>query len=172
MTTKRSKKEEPESSKSPFFRRIRKGQMGGPRFVLSDDGVKEVENLASIGCIKSEIAVMLGCSENTLSSEDNKPLFDAAYKRGQARLDISLRRSMVKKAINKDNTQMQIFLAKNRLGMSDNPSTVQGEAENDPAWVEEQNERAHKESRPREMGRGLELREHIRLPERLGGSCA
>ena len=85
--------------------------VGRPRLVVDLD---ILGNLASIGCPMYEIAGVLGISQRTLKRnfanfiEENK-------EKGKA----SLRKKMWDKAIKKDNTNMQIFLSKNVLGMSD-----------------------------------------------------
>ena len=88
----------------------RKGA-GRPKIIVD---IEILKNLASIGCPMYEIAGVLGISQRTLKRnfanfiEENK-------EKGKA----SLRKKMWDKAIKKDNTNMQIFLSKNVLGMSD-----------------------------------------------------
>jgi hypothetical protein len=76
---------------------------------------EEVEDLASLGCTDRDIARWFGIDENTLrySFSDN-------LVKGRENLKISLRRAMLKNACVNLNAAVQIFLAKNMLGMSDN----------------------------------------------------
>lgn len=91
--------------------------------MLNENGIRMVEQLAGIGCTVHEIATFLGVAPNTLDhSPRNKAIFEQAYARGETNYNISLRRVMRRKAIDRDSTDMQKFLAKNRLGMSDNPT--------------------------------------------------
>lgn len=79
---------------------------------------QEVEDLAAIGCTDRDIANWFGIDENTLrySFSDN-------LVKGREDLKISLRRAMLKNACVNLNAAVQIFLAKNMLGMSDNGMT-------------------------------------------------
>jgi hypothetical protein len=76
---------------------------------------EEVEDLARLGCTDRDIARWFGVDENTLrySFSDN-------LVKGRENLKISLRRAMLKNACVNLNAAVQIFLAKNMLGMSDN----------------------------------------------------
>jgi hypothetical protein len=76
---------------------------------------EEVEDLAALGCTDRDIANWFGVDENTLrySFSDN-------LVKGRENLKISLRRAMLKNACVNLNAAVQIFLAKNMLGMSDN----------------------------------------------------
>jgi hypothetical protein len=80
---------------------------------------EEVEDLASLGCTDRDIARWFGIDENTLrySFSDN-------LTKGRENLKISLRRAMLKNACVNLNAAVQIFLAKNMLGMSDNGMTT------------------------------------------------
>ena len=80
---------------------------------------EEVEDLASLGCTDRDIARWFGVDENTLrySFSDN-------LVKGRENLKISLRRAMLKNACVNLNAAVQIFLAKNMLGMSDNGMTT------------------------------------------------
>lgn len=79
----------------------------------------EVEDLAALGCTDRDIARWFGIDENTLrySFSDN-------LVKGRENLKISLRRAMLKNACVNLNAAVQIFLAKNMLGMSDNGMTT------------------------------------------------
>jgi len=76
---------------------------------------QEVEDLASIGCTDRDIANWFGINEDTLRYNFADNLI-----KGREDLKISLRRAMLKNACVNLNAAVQIFLAKNMLGMSDN----------------------------------------------------
>lgn len=79
----------------------------------------EVEDLASIGCTDRDIANWFGIDENTLRYNFSDYLI-----KGREDLKISLRRAMLKNACVNNNAAVQIFLAKNMLGMSDSGMTT------------------------------------------------
>ena len=85
--------------------------VGRPRIKLD---IEILKNLASIGCPTYEIASVLGVSARTLE-RNYAEIIDQYKEKGKA----SLRKKMWDKAVKKDNTNMQIFLSKNYLGMSD-----------------------------------------------------
>lgn len=76
---------------------------------------KDVYELAVLGCTDREIARWFDLDENTLRYN-----FSDIITKGREDLKHSLRRAMIKNALN-GNAALQIFLAKNMLGMSDNP---------------------------------------------------
>jgi hypothetical protein len=76
---------------------------------------EEVEDLAAIGCTNRDIANWFGINEDTLVYS-----FKHNLVKGRENLKISLRRAMLKNACVNLNAAVQIFLAKNMLGMSDN----------------------------------------------------
>ena len=76
---------------------------------------KDVYELAVIGCNDREIARWFDIDENTLRYN-----FSDIIEKGREDLKHTLRRAMIKNALN-GNAALQIFLAKNFLGMSDNP---------------------------------------------------
>lgn len=76
---------------------------------------QEVEDLASIGCSNTDIANWFGVTDTTIAYNFKENLV-----RGRENLKNSLRRAMLKNAIVNMNAALQIFLAKNILGMSDN----------------------------------------------------
>jgi hypothetical protein len=89
----------------------------------------QVEELAAIGCKDREIANFFGIAENTLRYN-----FSDSLTKGRERLKISLRKSMLRNACDNMNAAVQIFLAKNILGMADTPVNSE---ENQPLpWVE------------------------------------
>tara|TARA_R100001480_G_scaffold47116_1_gene60201 strand:- start:450 stop:851 length:402 start_codon:yes stop_codon:yes gene_type:complete len=75
---------------------------------------KILGNLAHIGCTIEEIGSILGVSARTLQ-RNFAEIISSNKEKGKA----SLRKKMFDKAINKDNTNMQIWLSKNYLGMKD-----------------------------------------------------
>jgi hypothetical protein len=80
---------------------------------------EEVEDLAALGCTDRDIANWFGVDENTLRYS-----FSDYLLKGRENLKISLRRAMLKNACVNLNAAVQIFLAKNMLGMSDNGMTT------------------------------------------------
>lgn len=76
---------------------------------------QDVYNLAAIGCNDREIARWFDMAETTLRYN-----FSDIMLKGREDLKHTLRRAMLKNALN-GNAALQIFLAKNMLGMSDNP---------------------------------------------------
>ena len=85
--------------------------VGRPRVKIDLD---ILGNLASIGCTQEEIASVVGVSARTLQ-RNFAEIIDRFKNKGKA----SLRKKMWDKAIKKDNTNMQIWLSKNELGMKD-----------------------------------------------------
>lgn len=89
---------------------------------------EDVYKLAAIGCNDREIAIWFDVDENTLRYN-----FSDIMQKGREDLKHSLRRAMIKNAMN-GNAALQIFLAKNFLGMSDNP--VDSQANQPLPWTE------------------------------------
>jgi hypothetical protein len=79
---------------------------------------EEVEDLAALGCTDRDIANWFGINEDTLRYN-----FADYLLKGRENLKISLRRAMLKNACVNLNAAVQIFLAKNMLGMSDTGMT-------------------------------------------------
>jgi hypothetical protein len=77
---------------------------------------KDVYNLAVIGCNDREIATWFDLDESTLRYN-----FKDIIAKGREDLKHTLRRAMIKNALG-GNAALQIFLAKNMLGMSDTPN--------------------------------------------------
>ena len=90
---------------------VKRQGAGRPKINVDIDILK---NLASIGCPDYEIASVLNVSARTLK-RNYAEIIDQYKEKGKA----SLRKKMWDKAVKKDNTNMQIFLSKNYLGMSD-----------------------------------------------------
>ena len=80
---------------------------------------EDVYKLAQIGCTDREIAVWFDIDDNTLRYN-----FSAVMQKGREDLRAALRTAMIKNAMN-GNAALQIFLAKNFLGMSDNPQNTE-----------------------------------------------
>lgn len=76
---------------------------------------QEVEDLAALGCTDRDIANWFGIKEDTLRYS-----FADFLLKGREAVKINLRRAMLKNACVNNNAAVQIFLAKNMLGMSDN----------------------------------------------------
>ena len=76
---------------------------------------QEVEDLAAIGCTNTDIANWFGVTEQAIRYN-----FSVELTKGRESLKISLRRAMLKNACVNMHAAVQIFLAKNMLGMSDN----------------------------------------------------
>ena len=87
--------------------------VGRDKKVIDPD---EVEKLAALGCRDNEIANWFGIKEDTLRYN-----FADNLTKGREDLKITLRRAMLNNACKNMNAAVQIFLAKNILGMSDTP---------------------------------------------------
>lgn len=85
--------------------------VGRDKTVVPPDQVYE---LAAIGCDDREIARFFGVKEDTLRYN-----FAEQIAKGREFVKIRLRRAMFKNACDNMNAAVQIFLAKNVLGMSD-----------------------------------------------------
>lgn len=85
--------------------------VGRPKIEIDE---KILGNLAHIGCTIEEIGSILGVSARTLQ-RNFAEIINSNREKGKA----SLRKKMFDKAINKDNTMMQIWLSKNYLGMKE-----------------------------------------------------
>ena len=83
---------------------------------------EDVYHLAAIGCSDSEIARWFDVAETTL-----KYNFSEILAKGREDIKMSLRRAMIKNALG-GNAVMQIWLSKNWLGMSDNPTNTEANA--------------------------------------------
>jgi hypothetical protein len=89
----------------------------------------DVYNLAVIGCNDREIARWFDISDDVLRYN-----FSDIMEKGREDLKHSLRRAMIKNALS-GNAALQIFLAKNMLGMSDTPTNNE---DNKPLpWTDE-----------------------------------
>lgn len=89
----------------------------------------QVYELAAIGCTDNEIAAFFGIKHDTLRYN-----FAEELKKGREYVKIRLRKAMFKNACDNMHAAVQIFLAKNILGMSDQPHNA--EANTPLPWVE------------------------------------
>lgn len=95
---------------------LQKHSGGRPRLHFD---LRQVEELARIGCIEEDMAAVLGVSVDTLQRRKrDSEEFCGAIKRGQAATRNSLRRLQLKKAL-EGNVTMLIWLGKQLLGQSD-----------------------------------------------------
>jgi hypothetical protein len=91
----------------------RTGKPGRPRVAIN---LKELEDLAKIGCTDGEIADWFGVGLSLIKSRKKTDKeFSAALKKGRAKMVISLRRVQLKSAL-EGNATMQIWLGKQLLG--------------------------------------------------------
>ena len=85
-----------------------------------------VEKLASEGCTVDEIAAYFNVNKSTLY---RRKKFKETYERGLEKCKLSVRRALYKKGVINGDTKALIFLAKNMLGMSDNPQKEENTSE-------------------------------------------
>lgn len=79
---------------------------------------EDIYKLAALGCSDREIAVWFDIKEDTLRYN-----FAEIMAKGRQDMKTALRNAMFKNALN-GNAALQIFLAKNMLGMSDTPTNA------------------------------------------------
>jgi len=103
------------SDKNKTTKAEKKQPVGRPK---KDIDLDILGNLASIGCTQEEIGGVMGISARTLQ-RNYAEIIDQYKEKGKA----SLRKKMWDKAVKKDNTNMQIWLSKNYLGMKDRTQT-------------------------------------------------
>lgn len=104
--------------------------IGRDKTVVPPDQVQE---LAALGCTDRDVANFYGISESSLRYN-----FSDYLVKGREELKISLRRAMLRNAISNMNAAVQIFLAKNMLGMTDQP--INSENHTPLPWVESEDE--------------------------------
>lgn len=80
---------------------------------------EEVFKLAALGCTDKEIAVWFDIAYDTLRYN-----FADIISKGRQEMKTALRNAMFKNALS-GNAALQIFLAKNLLGMSDSPTNTE-----------------------------------------------
>lgn len=83
----------------------------------------QVEKLAALGCNAEDIARFFGVHDDTLRYNFRDQLI-----KGKESMKITLRRAMLDNACKNMNAAVQIFLAKNILGMSDDPNNSEENA--------------------------------------------
>lgn len=83
---------------------------------------RDVERLAQMGCKDSEIAEWFGVDENTLRYN-----FSVELLKGKLALNQSLRQAQIRLAMS-GNATMLIWLGKNILGQSENPTDSEANA--------------------------------------------
>lgn len=103
---------------------------GENRAVVPPDQVYE---LAAIGCTNAEISAFFNIKNDTLARN-----FATELTKGREYQKTRLRRAMFKNACENMNAALQIFLAKNILGMSDSP--LNSEANAPLPWIESETE--------------------------------
>jgi hypothetical protein len=92
--------------------------------------INQIVNLYSIGCTTEEVQRLVGLPDSMISDDCirnqykglRKDLFRHLRQYGQMILHYSVRKKLIDLAINSNNTQCLLFLAKAELGMSDNPN--------------------------------------------------
>ena len=94
--------------------------VGRDKTVVPPDQVQE---LAALGCSNTDIANFFGVTEQTIRYN-----FSEYITKGKEELKITLRRSMLKNATVHMNAAVQIFLAKNILGMTSEPLATEANA--------------------------------------------
>lgn len=88
---------------------------GGQIKVITEEGAKVVEEMASEGSVLDEIATILCISTPTLFAPHNKERVKIAYEKGRAMCNDMLRHAQVSKAMEGD-PRMLMFLGKVLLG--------------------------------------------------------
>ena len=78
---------------------------------------EDVKKLGSLGLNDRDIADFLGIKEDTLRYN-----FAEILQISRIELRMTLRRAMLDNAVKNNNASIQVFLAKNLLSMSDNPT--------------------------------------------------
>lgn len=95
------------------------------KVVSSEDVIK----LAALGCNNTEIAHFFGIKPNAVEANFHDELII-----GRAEQKVRLRRAMMENACTKMNPAIQIFLAKNMLGMRDTP--LETEDQKPLPWID------------------------------------
>lgn len=106
---------------SPLFKNV--STKGRPKKILTDEGLRAIENLAKIQCTDEEIAAVIGLSVDVLTNSNNGASFAEAKKRGQNSGKASLRR-MQYEAAEKGNATILVWLGKQYLGQTDKQETI------------------------------------------------
>lgn len=112
-------------------KRVKPGPKGGSWVTATYEGIlvgrnqvviepERVYHLAQLGLKNHEIATYFGVTIEAIGRH-----FAAELEKGREEMKISLRRAMLHNAIANNNAAVQIFLAKNMLGMSDTPTNAE-----------------------------------------------
>ena len=98
-----------------------------PRYVLTEEGMAYIEQLASKGAVQEEIASMMDTDLKTLDNEWNSEYFRTAYKKGLDRCNMRLRQAQVNAAMS-GNSTLLVWLGKVRLGQTEKQQDDTNEA--------------------------------------------
>jgi hypothetical protein len=96
---------------------------------------EDIYKLAALGCTDQEIATWFDIKYSTLRYN-----FSETMAKGRQDLKAALRGAMIHNAIHNNNAALQIFLAKNFLGMSDTPTN--GEEHQPLPWRDEDDQQS------------------------------
>lgn len=91
---------------------------GRPAKEFTDQEKEMIRRLAEIQCTQKEIAHVMGCSVDVIKKEENRELIEEGKSQGKVRL----RRAQYAKAVDEGNPTLLIWLGKQMLGQSDNPT--------------------------------------------------
>lgn len=95
-----------------------------PRLFSDSIDLDQIKRMASVGCTMEEMAGILRCSVDYLTSQSEKnPAFAIAIDEGRTGLKQSLRHAQVQQALN-GSTAMLIWLGKQLLQQSDKQETM------------------------------------------------
>lgn len=92
---------------------------GRPRLKLNEMGLEIISKLAGMRCSEEEMASFLETTVETLHNKENKVAFLECKKNGEQLGKVGLRQNLFR--LSRTNPAVCIFLAKNILGMQDNP---------------------------------------------------
>lgn len=79
----------------------------------------ELEKLCQLQCTDEEIAAFFNTSTRTIERKRKNPKFAEIMERGKAKGRVSVRRALIRMALNNNNVAAAIFLSKNLLGYKD-----------------------------------------------------
>ena len=92
-----------------------KGKAGRPERVFTEEEKEQIRRLSEIFASQADIAFVMGVNRSTLQKHPE------LMEEGKARGRVKLRRAQYEKAL-EGNPTMLIWLGKNMLGQSDNPT--------------------------------------------------
>jgi len=97
----------------------KKNKKGRPS-IFKEEYIEETRKLATLGVNEEDIAWFFGIHPNTFKNWKKQHLhLLSALKKGKADRNVSLMKAMFENATRRHNASVQIFLAKNWLGMTD-----------------------------------------------------